>query len=153
MRLCTLLCLPILASGGCTWWSSQEYVLVTSDPLGARILVDGIDTGRTTPARLQIGGNFGRDHVIELTLAGYRPERRTVYQYTEGYTSKWIDGAYETTMPPLPLFWTDGDLVFPFAIRGALVPDLFVKMHRTDAPKLGFELLAEREPAAPGGAQ
>lgn len=148
MRFRSILCLPLAFASACTWWTSAEHVMVTSDPLGARIAVDGVDTGRTTPARLQIGGNFGRDHVIDLVLPGHRPARRTVYQYTEGYTSKWIDGAYDPTMPPLPLFWTDGDLLFPFGIRGALVPDLHVKLYRDDEPKLGFEVLAERAAAA-----
>lgn len=151
MLLRPLLCLPLALVSACTWWSSQEHVLITSDPLGARILVDGTDTGRTTPARLRIGGNFGRDHMVELTLAGHRPERRTIYQYTEAYTSKWIDGAYDATMPPLPLFWTDGDLIFPFGIRGGLVPDLHVKLYRDDAPKIGFQLLAERQNAPADG--
>lgn len=146
-----LACLLLVSTSACTWWSSPEHVMITSDPLGARIFVDGADTGRTTPARLAIGGNFGRDHAVELRLPGYRPERRTVYQYTEGYTSKWNDGAYDIVLPPLPLFWTDGDLIFPFGIRGGLVPDLYVKLHRDDAPKIGFELLAARQnPPADG---
>jgi hypothetical protein len=124
-------------------------VLVTSEPLGARIAVDGIDTGKTTPARIAIGGNFGRDHVVTLQKRGYRQAMRRLYQYTEGYTSKWIDGAYDPTLPPLPFFWSAGDFFFPFGIRGALLPgELMVKLEREDEPKLGFELLAERAAAA-----
>ncbi len=141
--------LPLLAASACTWWQSREQVLITSDPLGARIEVDGRDTGRTTPATLAIGGNFGRDHLVRLTLEGHRPAVRRLYQYTEGYTSQWIDGAYDLVLPPLPLFWTAGDFVFPFAVRGALVPgDLYVKLYRDDEPLLGFELLAARAAAA-----
>jgi hypothetical protein len=79
---------------------------------------------------------------------------RRICQYTEGYTSKWIDGAYELAMPPLPLFWTPGDFFFPFAVRGGLVPsELYVKLPLEDAPKLGFELLAEQaqRPGVGGG--
>jgi hypothetical protein len=143
MRFSPILCLPLVLANACTWWSSQEHVMVTSDPLGARILVDGTDTGKTTPSRLHIGGNFGGDHVIELRLAGYRPTRRTVYQYTEGYTSKWIDGVTNPpSMPPLPFFWTAGDVVFPFGIRGAITPDVHVKLYREDEPPIGYEVLA-----------
>jgi hypothetical protein len=57
-------------------------------------------------------------------------------------------------MPPLPLFWTTGDMLTPFAVRGGIVPaEVYVKLYREDAPKLGFELLAEREGVAAGGAQ
>lgn len=146
------LLLPLLLATGCTWWSSREQVLITSEPLGARIEVDGRDSGRTTPATLAIAGNFGRDHVVRLTLEGHRPAERRLYQYTEGYTSKWIDGANdEPTLPPMPLFWTAGDFVFPFAVRGAIVPgDLHVRLRRDDEPLLGFELLAARAAAGAG---
>ncbi len=41
---------------------------VTSDPVGAAILVDGIDTGFTTPHDFEI---VAGDHTLELRLAGY----------------------------------------------------------------------------------
>jgi len=145
MRCRSLLLLPLLTASACTWFTSQKPVLITSDPAGAHIAIDGRDTGRTTPAHLEIAGNFGTDHVVSLSKRGYRTVTRHLYQYTEGYTSMWIDGAYDLVMPPLPLFWTAGDFVFPFGVRGAIVPgELYVRLPRTDAPKLGFELLAER---------
>ena len=45
----SLLCLP-----SCVAWESQQDVRISSDPLGARIYVDGVDTGHTTPHRLAI---------------------------------------------------------------------------------------------------
>jgi hypothetical protein len=150
MRRHTMPLLLLLSTGACTWWRSDDHVLVTSDPLGARITVDGTDTGQFTPARIAIGGTFGRNHTVQLDKRGFRPASRTVWQFTEGYTSKWIDGAFESVLPPLPLFWTPGDLVFPFGVRAAMVPhELHVKLYREGEPKLGFEVLAER--AAAGG--
>ena len=144
--------LLLLSGSACTWWRSQEHVLITSEPLGAAILVDGQATGRTTPARLPLGGNFGRDHLVVLQKKGYRPAARWLVQHTEGYSSRWRDGAYDLVMPPLPLFWTTGDLFFPFGVRGALLPaELHVQLERTDAPKLGFDVLAERAAAAANG--
>ena len=141
----TLLAVVAGALAGCTSWREEQNLLVTSEPLGARILVDGLDTGYTTPKSLAIGGNFGADHVIRLEKTGYHPTNRTVRQYTEGYTSKWIDGAYEVVMVPLPFFWSPGDMFFPFGVRGALVPDqLHVRLQRDDEPLLGFDLLAAR---------
>ncbi|MEO6596379.1 MAG: PEGA domain-containing protein [Planctomycetota bacterium] len=145
MRFLGLLLLMLTTTPACTWWSSEEGVLISSDPLGAHIHVDGRDTGRTTPSRLLIGGNFGKNHMVELHKKGYRPAVRHLYQYTEGYTSKWIDGAYDAVMPPLPLFWSAGDFVFPFGIRGAIVPsELYVKLYSEGSPLLGFELLASQ---------
>src|SRR5690606_7693348 len=94
-----LLPLILLATPACTYFSSREQVLVSSEPLGARIVVDGHDTGQTTPASLPLGGLFGGDHTIVLHKPGYRPAVRRVCQYTEGYTSKWVDGAYDIAMP------------------------------------------------------
>jgi len=143
--------LLLLPTGACTWFSSRENVLVASEPPGARILVDGADTGRTTPASLPIGGHFGQDHVVTLEKKGYRRASRLVCQYTEGYTSKWIDGAYELAMPPLPFFWTAGDFVLPFGVQSGVVPaELWVVLERQDAPLLGFDLAPRAAPA--GGA-
>lgn len=141
--------LPLLCTGACTWFHSEDQVLITSDPPGAHIAVDGLDTGRTTPARLPIAGTFGTDHAITVAKKGYRTTTYRVYQHTEGYSSKWIDGAYDPVMPSLPIFWTAGDILFPFGVRSAIVPkELHVKLFRTDEPKLGFEVLADRAAAA-----
>lgn len=143
-----LLALSLAALASCTAWRERENVLISSDPMGARILVDGEDSGYTTPHRLTIGGNFGTDHTISLEKRGYRRADRRLYQHTEGYTSKWIDGAFDLAMPPLPLFWTAGDFVLPFGVRGALLPaELFVRLERDDAPLLGFDLLQQAENA------
>lgn len=134
-----LLLLPF--AGACTWWHGEHHVLITSEPAGAHIVIDGLDTGQTTPARLPIGGTFGADHTVTLQKNGYRPATQVLYQRGETYSSKWIDGAsYDPTTPPLPIFWAPGDFVFPFGVRGAPVPhEMFVKLYRTDEPKLGFE--------------
>jgi hypothetical protein len=150
LRTASLLCLlSFLLCPACTWWSTRDQVLVSSEPLGAHITVDGTDTGKTTPARLPIGGYFGYDHTIVLTKKGYRPAKRRIYQYTEGYTSKWIDGAYDPVMFPFPLFWTAGDFVFPFGIRSGVVPaELLVRLEADGAPLLGFDVLAAKQAKA-----
>jgi hypothetical protein len=146
-------CLSLLAlvlAPACTWVHSRDDVLITSEPPGARIWVDGRDTGRTTPAKLTIAGVFGGDHEVELTRKGCRPARRTLVQHTVGYTSMWIDGAYDLAMPTLPFFWTIGDFFFPFGIRAAIVPgELHVRLYREDEPLLGFELLAAARQGEP----
>ncbi|MFN6193043.1 MAG: PEGA domain-containing protein [Planctomycetota bacterium] len=137
----------------CTWWSSRERVLVASEPPGASIWVDGQSTGKTTPAAIDVGGHFGGNHVIELRKRGYRTATRRVFQYTEGYTSRWIAGAFDESLPPLPIFWTAGDLVLPFGVRSAILPaEHLVVLERDDAPLLGFDLLAARAATPPAAA-
>lgn len=144
-RLLPVLALAFACLQSCTAWLEKQNVLISSDPMGARIYVDGLDTGHTTPHSLAIGGNFGSNHVVRLEKSGYRPANRRLYQHTEGYTSKWIDGAYDAVLIPLPFFWTAGDFLMPFGVRGALLPgELHVQLQRTDEPLLGFDLLAAR---------
>src|SRR5262245_32287386 len=167
MRIAVLLL--TLGCASCTFFSSSHRVMVASDPPGAHILLDGVDTGVTTPHVLDLArvpelaardpqsvplgfdpaGIFAPDHVIELRRPGYRPERRGLYQYTNCYTSRWIDGAAAPPTPPLPLFWTTGDFVFPFGVHSAIVPgDLYVKLYREDEPLLGFDVLRAKARAA-----
>lgn len=150
MLVRTFLLLSLVSTGSaCTWWRSQEHVLITSEPPGATIAVDGLETGHTTPIRLPLGGNFGSDHEIVLRKKGYRPARRLLVQHVQGYTSRFIDAGFEVGMPVMPpFFWTTGDFLFPFGVRGALLPaELHVQLEREEAPKLGFDLLAERAAA------
>jgi hypothetical protein len=140
----------LLLCPACTWWSSKERVLVASEPAGAAVWLDGHDTGRTTPCTLDIGGHFGTDHVLELRKKGYRPAVRRSYQYTEAYTARWIEGAFDERLPTMPIFWTAGDMVFPFGVRSAILPaEHCIVLEREDAPLLGFDLLAQRAASAP----
>jgi len=134
----------------CTWFTGKDRVLITSDPAGAHVAVDGTDMHVTTPSTLAIGGNFGFNHVVTISKPGYREQQRTLYQYTEGYTSKWIDGAAGPAVIALPVFWTAGDFFFPFGVRGALVPgELHVKLYRVDEPLLGWEVLSKQSAMQP----
>lgn len=125
----------LLLQPACTWFAGNRNVLVTSEPPGARILVDGVDTGRTTPYLLDLGGMMASDHVITLTKPGFQPSSRYVTHHTEGYTSRWIDGAADMGLLPWPLFWSTGDTLAPFAVRWAHVPgELYVRLYKEGEP-------------------
>ena len=102
------------------------------------------------PVELSSTGGSGSNHEVVLQKKGYRPAARWLVQHTEGYTSRFRDAAFDVGMPPLPpFFWTPGDLLFPFGVRGAALPgELHVVLEAENAPKLGFDLLAERAAAA-----
>jgi len=70
---------PALASAGWIW--------VRSTPLGARILVDGAETGLRTPARLelQVGG-----HEVRLVRRGFATVHRNV-QVNSGQTMQFTE--------------------------------------------------------------
>lgn len=133
-----------LLLGSCVSVSNQPAVVVTSEPLGAQVTVDGTDTGLTTPCRLDIGWFLRGNHLVELHKPGYGKQQRIVAQYTAGRSSRWIDGAFDTSMPPLPFFWTPGDFVAPLQVQATCVPsNLHVVLHAESAPPLGYDALGK----------
>jgi hypothetical protein len=114
----------------CTYFEGDSRVLVTSTPPGAYILVDGNDSGLTTPSMVDLGGILGSDHRITVRKRGFQDESRDVFHYTTAYTSKWIDGAMEPSLISLPLWWTLGDVIMPFGVRWRYVPhELHVRLY------------------------
>src|SRR5262245_41384 len=123
MRTMAILAAPVaLLLGSCTYLTGDDSVLVTSTPPGARILLDGADTGMTTPTLLALDGAFGSDHAITLRKAGFVDETRKVMHYTTAYTSNWFDGAVAPELPSFFVWWTFGDMFLPFAVRWRYVP-------------------------------
>ena len=121
----------VLANAGCTFFSGDDRVLVTSTPAGAEILVNGEFTGQTTPSMVDLGGILGSDHTITVRKRGFVEEQRRVFHYTTAYTSKWNEGALEPGLWELPLWWTIGDFVLPFGVRWRYVPhELHVQLYR-----------------------
>ena len=126
------------AATACTWAEGNPYVLVASEPPGASILVDGDDSGLTTPARLDLGGFFGSSHEITVRKAGFQPETRAVYHYSSYSTARWIDGAAAPEVWSFPFFWTPGDFLFPFAASWTFVPaELYIRLYREGEPRPG----------------
>jgi hypothetical protein len=58
------------------------WAQISTNPNGAEIVVDGIPTGKFTPARVQVSTGI---HTVILRLTGYQPAKRTM-QVTEGGT-------------------------------------------------------------------
>jgi hypothetical protein len=130
-----LVLLAILPAAACTYAQGDPHVLVTSTPPGAEILVDGKAIGRTTPAKLDLGGLLGSGHEITLRKPGFREESRHVHHYTTTGMARWIDGASDEQMVPLPLFWSVGDFVLPFSVEWRYVPhEVHALLYKSDAP-------------------
>jgi hypothetical protein len=128
-QILALLLTILVIAPSCLWVEGDSRVFVTSDPAGADVLVDGLATGLTTPAKVDLDGLFGDDHQIRVQKVGYEAEERRVTHFRAWNTSKWNDGAPDWSTPNFPLFWTFGDLIFPFEVRYAYVPHrLHVKL-------------------------
>ena len=138
----TAVVLPFLL-GACTWFSGDHTVMVTSTPPGAEVLIDGQPSGKTTPAKVELGGMTGGDHEITIRKQGYEPESRTVFHYTYGYTSRWVDGAGEPEVWKFPIWWTLGDWFLPFGVRWVYVPhEVHVVLYKEGEAPLKAEPVA-----------
>jgi predicted Ser/Thr protein kinase len=62
------------AGGGAT--AGSDLIAINSTPAGAKIVLNGVDTGKVTPAPLSLGGKV--PSTIELSLAGYQPVSGTL---------------------------------------------------------------------------
>ena len=63
--------------------TSEKMVEVVSDPPGARIFVDGVDTGQVTPARMPLvfGSDRSQRVFLQLMKDGHRPVFEAFYSY------------------------------------------------------------------------
>ena len=121
LLLPALLALVSLAPS-CLWVEGDSRVFVTTEPAGADILVDGKPTGLTSPAKIDLDGLLGSDHEIRVEKVGYEAESRVVTHFRAWNASQWNDGAADYSTWAFPLFWTVGDMLFPFEVRYAYVP-------------------------------
>ena len=124
-----------LCLSACTYVHGDSRVLVTSEPPGADILVDGEDTGFTTPTMLDLGAFFGDSHVVTVQMDGFEPETREVVHRRIWRGSRWIDGT-DLRVFAFPLHWTFGDFFTPLEVEFLYVPaELYIVLWKAgEAP-------------------
>lgn len=135
-----LLLLALLAGplAGCFSVRSDHDVLISSEPPGAQIFLDGENTGLTTPAMVSWGWWFGSDHDVVLKKAGYRDASRHLYHHHRQRTSMWIDGVAGVDVWAFPIFWTTSDFLIPIGVfRGYSADEVLVQLQPSDQPALG----------------
>ena len=109
--------------------AGDSTVRISSTPAGAFIFLDGEDTGKTTPAMLELGsyvnlgGLAGGDRTVTIRKKGYEPEQRILHHHSSIYHSRWVDGATPFLFLTAPLFWTMGDLLLPASVHWTYVPN------------------------------
>ena len=84
--LSTLLAVALAAS--CVAVERSPGLVIASDPAGARVLVDGRESGFMTPCTL---GLTRERHQIDLILPGYKVARIQVYPESRTYAMRWSD--------------------------------------------------------------
>jgi hypothetical protein len=81
-----LLGLPLFVS--CVSVTRTPGMMVASDPPGAKVMVDGVDSGFITPCHL---GLERETHTVDLVLPGYQVARFRVHPTSYTYAMRWSD--------------------------------------------------------------
>jgi len=117
-RLPALALLALLASG-CQITHRVPGVVIATDPPGARVLVDGKDSGFVTPCNL---GLSRKPADIDLVLPGYQVARVSVEPDSHSYSMRYIDMYSDYHAWPFPMWLNFNDFVFPFKKEQWLSP-------------------------------
>jgi hypothetical protein len=145
LRIGALL-LSVLLSA-CTYVHGDPRVLVTSDPPGAEILVDGEPSGFTTPTMLDLDAFFGDNHLITVRMPGYVDETREVVHRRVWRGSRWIDGVDHRVFP-FPFHWTLGDWFTPLEVEYLYVPaEVYVVLWKDGEAPVKLEDALAADPA------
>jgi hypothetical protein len=94
-------------------------ILVASSPAGARILVDGVDSGFVTPANLAVDDD---DHWVELQLEGYAATALLLKAGSRLTVIPWSEGTVQPKSWAFPLFLPAGDLLLPYRTDDSPLP-------------------------------
>jgi hypothetical protein len=128
-----LLCCVALCQASCLN-VSPPGTAIASEPPGARVHVDGRDSGWVTPCRLALDAE--ETHVVMLRLEGYTPREVLLEPaHRHGFVD-WrqaVNGVRSTI--EFPILMPPGDLLLPFRELRATSPGrVFVRLRPADAP-------------------
>ena len=119
-----------LTLSGCALLRGQPGVLVDSDPPGATVLVDGLDSGFVTPAAIYL--TRADWHRLDVELEGYDTETRIVGPGINAEGIPWSDGYTLPISFPFPLWLDLPELLVPLRIDDNLKPSrIFVELELT----------------------
>jgi len=122
--------LPVLSAllallAGC----SNTGIHFSSAPPGARVLVDGVDTGFVTPCALDLDDDDEID--VEFVLPGYETARRRLVDDTVTYVLLWREMRISMNTWKFPLWLGFEDFFVPVKVRSGKAPSrVFVRLRR-----------------------
>ena len=103
--------LSSLAAPACQITHRVPGVVIASEPPGARVLVDGRDSGYVTPCNV----GLERESIkLDLVLPGYRVARIDLHPDSRSYSMRYIDMYSDYDTWCFPLWLNLKDFVFPF---------------------------------------
>lgn len=115
-----------LALGSC---KAPHPIQFASDPPGASVLVDGVDTGFVTPCMLDIPDEDSRR--VDIRLTGYQPATRYLTLQRGGELVYWRDSITRLETWRFPLWLGSEDFFIPYKRRGGESPArVYVRLRR-----------------------
>lgn len=118
--------LAALALSSCI--RARRPIVLDSTPPGAVVMINGEDSGHSTPCALQLRDTT---QVVEFRLDGYAPEVRVLRVGHRQYTVHWSDAASSPGTWTFPAFLTLQDAMFPVKLEGGEMPHrIHVRMAR-----------------------
>ncbi|MBI3820969.1 MAG: PEGA domain-containing protein [Planctomycetes bacterium] len=122
-----------MAAPACVSIKSDPKLFVFSEPDGANVYVDGVDSGFTTPAALEPGSS-----TITIQKDGYKPVVRSVRRDVRFRYPRWNDGGSGDFSIALSLTRTADDFFFPLQWSTKSSPNrIFVVLQPLDAAPPG----------------
>lgn len=121
------LVLPVIALCACVRDIGPPGVFFSSDPPGARILIDGRDSGYVTPRMIAL--DEGERHRVELRMAGFDTHSMRLLPNKRVTWVVWDDGVATLYGLTFPLYLSFGDLVAPRRVNKLPAPGrIFVRL-------------------------
>jgi len=107
---------------------SPAGVHVSSEPPGATVLVNGVDTGWVTPCDLAL--DVEQEHELEVAMEGFAPRRIRLLPDERRSFVSWNQGVNGLrTRQHVPILMPTNDLLLPFLEVEALAPGrIFVRL-------------------------
>lgn len=119
--------LALIALSSCARNISPPGVFFSSEPPGARILFDGLDSGYVTPRMIAL--NKGERYRVSFELPGFYPQQLVMLPNKRAYWIAWEEGVVGMHGLLFPMFLSVGELAIPRRVNTVHAPSrVFVRM-------------------------
>lgn len=128
-RALSALAVALLAWVGLAACASSAPVHFSSDPPGARVLIDGVDSGFVTPCLLELPNVPTRR--VDFQLLGHQPATRYMHFEHRGELIYWRDASVHYRTWNFPLWLNPEDLFLFYENKSGESPSrIYVRLRR-----------------------
>lgn len=112
--------------------SGRRPIVLDSSPRGALVIVDGVDSGHSTPCTIQLPD---KSRTFEFRLPGYESEMRDIRIGDRSRVVYWRDAVTDYRTWAFPLWLSAEDFFFPVKEDDGEMPNrIHVRLRRSREP-------------------